>query len=1152
MKKNFILLFMLLTAFTGLKAAPPTVPSSSLQFPAVSIDGNRFTMTFNKGNGAFRIIIVKAGSPVTGLPVNGTEYTGNANYGTAGTEFASGDGYVVFKGSNSGSSVSLQVTNLQANTVYHVAVFEFNGSGAATEYLNIALTGNVSTKTAPTAQAAISSFTAIAGNRLTVNWSNGNGERRLVIARKAAAVNAVPVNLTDYSYSAIFGSGTVLNGDNYVVYKGTGSSASITGLDPNTVYHFSVFEYNGNVGPVYLVPGGNGNQLTNAGPTQASGSIAFNNIEGNRLTLSFSQGNGKYQLIVARQGQAPTAVPVNGQIYTANTAFGSGQQIAPGEYVVNSLNSDRTFTNLLPATVYYFRIYDFDMDAAGNTYYLTNSYAQNSNSTAIAPTVQASNVRFENITGSAMTIRHDAGNSSLRLVVMKQGSAVDAVPADLTKYNGNTVFGQGTQITPGNYVMTGGQNGTALNVTGLTPGLTYHVAVFGYNGNNYPVYAIPGATGSITIPNEPTVAATSMSFSITQGNAVRVQWNGGDGSRRIAIARKNAAVTAIPVDGVTYTAANSFGSGTEILPGQFVIADDVNRLVDLQNLEIGTNYHLAIFEYNTSAAGPDYLTSAFLAGNTNTLSAPTVQISGLFANNIQNTQANINYTAGNGANRIIIMRAGSPVNVEPQDLVSYNYSSVYGIQEIGAGNYVVQKTSSGNNAVITGLSPNTQYYVTAFELNGASGPVYLRPGASFSFTTTGSGVMPPTVNASAALFSLVDGNKFSFSWTNGDGAKRIVLMKQGSPVSFTPVNGTDYTANASFGSGTDLGSGQYVVFNGTQSNVSVSNLLPAITYYFAVFEYNGSAASINYLTAAALTANRSTAVAPASGSVALNGTVSNLSINISWTSGPGNGRIVVMKEGSAVNSLPVNLSKYPANSIFQNGAQPGAGEYVVYAGSGNNVTVTGLQANKTYHYKVFEYNGIDAPVYNTVNVSSASTFVPSTLPLHWSYVNATQHNTGIIIKWGTTQEINVHHFIIERSNGGIFTAIGNVAAKGTVLQNDYSFTDVSHPSGMVFYRIRQVDLDNSFTYSTLVRLKVNDLQTRPRLYPVPAKDFTTISLPNGTAKATIRIYDMAGKMVSSKTVINGERIQLIGLQAGLYNVFITDNENQYNEKLIVQ
>lgn len=1154
MKKNFILSFLLLlSAFSAIYAAPPTVPSSNLQFPAANLDGNRFTMTFNKGNGAFRIIIVKAGSPVSTLPVNGTDYTGNPTFGTPGTVFAPGDGYVVFRGSNGSSSVSQLVTNLQANTTYYVSVFEFNGSGAATEYLNIALNGNVTTKAAPATQATITSFTAIAGNKLTINWSNGNGERRLLIARKATAVNAVPVTLTDYSASPVFGSGAVLNGDNYVVYKGTGTSTIVTGLEPNTVYHFAIFEYNGTAGPVYLIPGATGSQLTNAGPTQASGTISFNSIEGNRVTTSFAPGNGKYQLIIMRQGQPVTTVPVNGQTYTANTAFGTGQQVAPGEFVMNSLAADRTFTNLLPATTYYFRVYDFDMDAAGNTYYLTAAWSQNSGSTAIAPNQQASNVSFENVTGTSMNIRHVAGNGAFRLVVMKQGSTVNAMPADLIRYNGSQIFGQGQQITAGNYVMIGGQNGSTLNVSGLTPGLTYHVAVFGFNGNNYPVYAIPGATASITIPNEPTTAATNMIFSILQGNAFRAQWTGGDGARRIVVARKNAAVTAMPVDGATYTASNVFGSGSEIASGQFVIYDDINRVVDLQNLEIGTSYHLAVFEYNISATGPDYLTTSFLAGSTITFSAPTVQSSGLMASGIQNTQATINYVAGNGGSRMLIMRAGAPVNTEPQDLVSYSYSSVYGTQEIGTGNYVVLKASAGTSTIVTGLLPNTQYYVSAFEYNGFTGPVYLRPGSSFSFTTTGSGVTPPTNNASAALFSLIDGNKFSFGWANGNGTKRMVVARQGSPVSFSPLNGTEYTANAEFGTGTDLGSGQFVVYSGTQSSVAVTNLLASTVYYFTVFEYNGIAATASYLTAGALTANQSTATAPASGSTLLNGTVSNLTLNINWVSGPGNGRLVVMKEGSVVNGLPANLSKYPANSVFQSGSQIAAGEYVVYAGSGNSMSVTGLQANKTYYYSVFEYNGIDAPVYNTINVSSTSTFVPSTLPLNWLYVNATQNNTGIVIKWGTAQEINVSHFVIERSAGnGNFIAIGNMAAKGNAVQNDYSFTDYTKPVGMVYYRIKQVDIDNKFTYSIQVKVKADEPQSAPRLYPVPAKDFTTISLPNGTAKSELRIFDMSGKMVKGKTVVNGEKIQLRGLQPGLYHVLIVDKEKEYRERLIVQ
>ncbi len=81
---------------------------------------------------------------------------------------------------------------------------------------------------------------------------------------------------------------------------------------------------------------------------------------------------------------------------------------------------------------------------------------------------------------------------------------------------------------------------------------------------------------------------------------------------------------------------------------------------------------------------------------------------------------------------------------------------------------------------------------------------------------------------------------------------------------------------------------------------------------------------------------------------------------------------------------------------------------------------------------------------------------------------------------------------------------------------------------------------------------MNDPQSAPRLYPVPAKEYTIISLPNGTARADIKLYDMNGRLLKSKTMVNGEKIQLDGIQPGLYNVLIAVKEKQYYERLIIQ
>lgn len=90
-------------------------------------------------------------------------------------------------------------------------------------------------------------------------------------------------------------------------------------------------------------------------------------------------------------------------------------------------------------------------------------------------------------------------------------------------------------------------------------------------------------------------------------------------------------------------------------------------------------------------------------------------------------------------------------------------------------------------------------------------------------------------------------------------------------------------------------------------------------------------------------------------------TISNVGCNgmtISWTSGNGSDRIVVMRAGSAVSGTPTDQTTYTGNSEFGSGATIAAGEFVVYNGSGDSVNVYGLAASTTYHIAIFEYNGI--------------------------------------------------------------------------------------------------------------------------------------------------------------------------------------------------
>ncbi|OQP62041.1 hypothetical protein A3860_29235 [Niastella vici] len=1145
----FVLLSMMATAQTA-----PTVPASNLRF--TTIDGGRLTILFDVGNGANHLIVVKEGSDVMGTPVNGVDYTANSNFGTAGSEFTMAGEYVVQK--NSWNSVTID--KLKPATTYYIAVFEYNGTGTATKYLMIPLAGNKATATAPTVQTSGVTFSEATGNSVKLNWVNGNGAGRLILVRKTSPVNGEPVDLKSYSTvrNGEYGTGSVINVDNYTLYVGSGPVTTVTNLEPNTTYHFAFFEYNGSASPVYLKPASNWNTTTNAGPTKPTQSIVFNNIEGNRLTVGCSIGNGSKRLIIARKGSPVTATPINGAVYTANTVFGSGQEIATGEFVVSNTNSNSvTVTNLEPGVVYHFRIFEFD-ETAGNYPYYLNTPVDGNKSTAIPPASIATNLSVSNITGSTATVNFTPGSGNYRLAVVKEGSAVDAIPNDLTLYGGNAAFGSGPQIAPGNYSVAGQMNGSSFSLNSLKAGFTYHAAIFEYNGTNYPVYNKTPATINFSIPLEPTQAATGFTQISRDGDRMRVLWTNGNGGKRIVIARKGMAVTYKPIDGSSYTANTIFGQGTEVAPGEFVVYDGTTYYFDMTGLEIGATYYFAVYDYNTSVAGAnDYLTSSFLAGNAATITWPVTQTSGLNATSIQATQANINFSAGNGASRIFFMRANTPVDAVPQDMTSYlGYSQTFGTVKFGAtDNAIVYRTSSAVGPFsVTNLSPNTTYYVTAFEFNGSSALAYLVPGNSFSFTTTDlPGATTPTVAASAPLISAVDGNKFTFKWTNGDGAGRMVVMRAGSAVNFTPASATNYTANASFGSGSNLGNDQYVVFNNTTGNtVTVTNLLPSTTYYLTVFEYNGTGSLQRYLTSSVLATTGATVFAPTQG--ASNGVASSTtnSLTLNWQNGNGANRLVVLKKGSNVSAMPADLSAYPANTVFKSGSQIAIDEYVVYAGNGSSVTVTGLNAGDVYYYKVFEYNGAMAPVYNTSSVLSGN-IATGTLPVTWLYFNATQKSDKVVLTWGTSAEINSEYFIVERSeNGAAFSEAGRVAASGNHNGSaNYSFTDAVPVQQKWFYRLKQTDKDGVYSFSKIVTVQPGE-QEVARLQPNPVQTNFRVQLPDNSAPAILVIYNAAGIQVHKQTISNGQTVNAQSLTAGMYYLQVQQGSRQYRIKMVKQ
>jgi len=165
------------------------------------------------------------------------------------------------------------------------------------------------------------------------------------------------------------------------------------------------------------------------------------------------------------------------------------------------------------------------------------------------------------------------------------------------------------------------------------------------------------------------------------------------------------------------------------------------------------------------------------------------------------------------------------------------------------------------SSTLAGLLPGTTYFGRAYATN-AAGTAY---GEEFSFTTVAIPLAAEPTTQSTLTASAVTTGSLQLNLTGGTGTKHLVLARLTTAVNATPVDATTYLADAAFGKGTQLGTGNYVVYAGTDPSVTVTGLRASSTYTFAVFDYNDNDTPYaeNYLTTAPGTLTQATPDAPA-------------------------------------------------------------------------------------------------------------------------------------------------------------------------------------------------------------------------------------------------------------------------------------------------
>lgn len=187
------------------------------------------------------------------------------------------------------------------------------------------------------------------------------------------------------------------------------------------------------------------------------------------------------------------------------------------------------------------------------------------------------------------------------------------------------------------------------------------------------------------------------------------------------------------------------------------------------------------------------------------------------------------------------------------------------------------------------------------------------------------------------------------------------------------------------------------------------------------------------------------------------------------------------------------------------------------------------------------------------NISISKSFLPVELI---SFNAEPNEKKSVNLDWKTATQENFSHFVLEHSiDGKTFTPFDLVKTENHTTQEiqNYENTHLRPRLGQNYYRLKMVDINETFEYSDIKVVDMADVEfSEPKLFPNPAIIGQSLELSiSNLTNAHLFIYQLDGKLVRNISLKDGQNsINTIGFASGTYFYSIQSAEQVYNGKLI--